>query len=178
MAISATRLGSSPITLDWSGILSKYSPDQETLTDAWNQLKTRFHTGDVGFYDCPIQNDLSQANECQHLAESILAKGQFTDCLFLGIGGSSLGPLSLLSSLTEKCQSGIRFHFIENPDPLEWKGTLQKLHPDSTLVCSVTKSGTTFETLSQTLLALEWLKKERWKTHMVIITDPTKGDLR
>ena len=67
---------------------------------------------------------------------------------------------------------------MENPDPLEWKTNLRQLRPDSTLVCSVTKSGTTFETMALTLLALEWLGKERWKNHFVAITDPTKGDLR
>ena len=107
-----------------------------------------------------------------------MKKNQFTDCLFLGIGGSALGPMSLISSLQDKRTTSIRFHFIENPDPLEWKMTLNKLRPDSTLVCAVTKSGTTFETMAQTLLALEWLGRERWRSHMVVITDPTQGDLR
>jgi glucose-6-phosphate isomerase len=178
MAVTASRLGSAPITIDWSHLLKKNEPDSETLSESWNQLKKRFHEGDVGFYDSPIQNAISQAHESETLAEAILQKKQFTDCLLLGIGGSALGPISLLSSLQEKCTTGIRFHFVENPDPYEWKATLGQLRPDTTLVCSVTKSGTTFETMAQTSLALEWLGKARWKTHLVLITDPTKGDLR
>jgi glucose-6-phosphate isomerase len=178
MAVTASRLGNSPITLDWSHIQRKHDPDFEVLAATWNQLKTRFHAGDVGFYDSPLQNEISQITESQALAESILQKKEFTDCLFLGIGGSALGPISLLSSLVEKQTSGIRFHFVENPDPLEWKTTVARLRPETTLVCSVTKSGTTFETMAQTLLALEWIGKSRWKTHFVAITDPSKGDLR
>ena len=178
MAITASRLGSAPITLDWSHLLRKNEPDAPKLQQTWSELKAHLNSQDAGFYDTPTQAELSQVNESEKLAESILKKDLFTDCLFLGIGGSALGPISLLSALQEKCTSGLRFHFIENPDPSEWKSTLRKLRPESTLVCSVTKSGTTFETLAQTLLALDWLGKERWKTHVVVITDPIKGDLR
>ncbi len=178
MAVTASRLGSAPITLDWSNIPRKYEPDFQQLSEAWNQLKQRLNPSDVGFYNAPSNDDLSQASASQSLAETLLRKNIFTDCLFLGIGGSALGPISLLSSLQEKCSSHIRFHFVENPDPTDWKTTLSKLSPHSTLVCAVTKSGTTFETMAQTLLALEWLGKERWKTHLVIITDPSQGDLR
>jgi glucose-6-phosphate isomerase len=178
MAATASRLGSAPITIDWSHILKKHDVDSELVGEAWGRLKQRFNPKDVGFYDSPIQNDISQAHESQALAEAILKRGEFTDCLFLGIGGSALGPISLLSSLQEKKTTNLRFHFIENPDPHEWKSTLSQLRPDTTLVVPVTKSGTTFETMAQTLLALEWLGKPRWKTHMVIITDPTQGDLR
>jgi glucose-6-phosphate isomerase len=178
MAVTASRLGSAPITIDWTNIPRRYDPDLQQLTEAWTTLKTRLNTHDAGFYLAPLDNLISQSEESQGLADSILRKNIFTDCLFLGIGGSSLGPMSLLSALQEKCTSGIRFHFLENPDPTDWKTTLSKLSPHSTLVCSVTKSGTTFETMAQTLLALDWLGKDRWKTHLVVITDPTKGDLR
>src|SRR4051812_18638441 len=163
MAVTASRLGSAPITLDWSNILRKHDPDGELFRETWERLKTRLNPLDVGFYDSPISPELSQATEAQSLAEMLLKRNLFTDCLFLGIGGSSLGPISLLSSLQEKCTTGIRFHFMENPDPVEWKTTLRQLRPDATLVCSVTKSGTTFETMALSLLALEWLGKERWK---------------
>ena len=178
MGVTAARLGTAPITVDWANVVRKFSPDSEVLNETWAQLKLRLQPQEIGFFDCPIQLELSQINEAQSLADEILRKNQFTDCLFLGIGGSALGPISLLSSLQEKQTSPIRFHFMENPDPVDWKSTVNKLKPQSTLVCSVTKSGTTFETMAQTLLALEWLGKERWKSHMVIITDPSRGDLR
>jgi glucose-6-phosphate isomerase len=180
MTVTASRLGSAPITIDWSHLSSgpRHTADADALSEAWKRLKSRFETGDVGFYDTPIQNDLSQAAESIALAQDFLKRGIFTDCLMLGIGGSSLGPISLLGALTEKNSTGIRFHFVENPDPLDWKNTVRKLNPDHTLVCAITKSGTTFETMAQLLLALEWLGKGRMKTHLVAITDPKKGDLK
>jgi glucose-6-phosphate isomerase len=178
MAVTASRLGSAPITVDWAQIKSPYEPDTELYTETWNKLKQRFNPQDVGFYDCPINNDLSAATQAEELAGLLLKKNTFTDCLFLGIGGSALGPISLLSSLQEKTSHTLRFHFVENPDPIDWKNTLKKLPQESTLVVVVTKSGTTFETMAQALLALEWLGKELWKSNFVAITDPAKGDLR
>lgn len=186
MSITASRLGSAPITLDWSNLVSvpasptsaRTSGPNPAATEAWEKLKGRFRSGEIGFYDSPISNDLSQAREAQALAEQLLSRRRFTDCLFLGIGGSSLGPISLLSALKERCKTGIRFHFQENPDALDWRSTLSDLNPTNTLVCVVTKSGTTFETVAQFLLALEWLGKDKLQTHVVAITDPAKGDLK
>jgi glucose-6-phosphate isomerase len=188
MTITASRLGSSPITVDWSNLLRvpagsgtaarPFGPDSEAFLHAWGQLQNRFLQGEVGFYHAPIENNLSQAQESIALAQQILKQEIFTDCLFLGIGGSSLGPISLLAALRERQAPGMRIHFMENPDPVDWRLTLNHLNPSTTLVCAVTKSGSTFETIAQFLLALEWLGKERWKTHVVAITDPQKGDLK
>jgi glucose-6-phosphate isomerase len=177
MAVTAAKLGSAPLTLDWTH-LQGGEPDLPRMEDAWQKLKGRFASGEIGFYDAPTSDELSQAEASGKLAEKILQSRQFESCLFLGIGGSALGPVSLLGALQEKCGSGIRFFFAENPDPTEWKSTLACLKPETTLVCIVTKSGTTFETLAQALIALDWLGKERWKSHVVAITDPIKGDLK
>jgi glucose-6-phosphate isomerase len=181
MSVTAARLGSAPLTLDWSH-LGKSSAAGADSAEAWTQLKGRFAKGEIGFYDTPLASpegdELSQAKASEQLAAEILAKGHFTDCLFLGIGGSSLGPLSVLSALQDRRQNKLRFHFMENPDPLEWSGTLKGLDPSSTLVCVVTKSGTTFETMAQFLCALDWLGEKRVPSHVVAITDPQKGDLK
>lgn len=187
MTATASRLGSSPIAIDWTNLVNinspkgpatrTYAPDYAEVESTVSKLKNRFHAKDVGFYQTPTENELSQAMESEKLAQSILARGTITDVLFLGIGGSSLGPLSLLMALQEKC-SLLRFHVMENPDPIEWKSTLNYLKPPSTLVCCVTKSGTTFETLAQFLCAMEWLGPELRKTNIVAITDPNKGDLK
>jgi glucose-6-phosphate isomerase len=178
MSITASRLGSSPITIDWSNL--KVSPGSvlEDVEPAWAALKQRFSSGEVGFYDAPINNDISCATASLELADKILKQGTFTDVLFLGIGGSSLGPISLLSATQELQKSGLHLHFLENPDPYDWKLTLSRLKPQTTLVVPITKSGTTFETMAQLLLACDWLGKDRWKTHLVAITDPVRGDLR
>lgn len=180
--ITATRLGSAPLTLDWSNCFSDKgrtgSFDNGAAGAAWEKLKSRFSSKEVGFYNSPIEASINQAEASEKLAKSILDKNIFTDCLFLGIGGSSLGPLSLIEALEDRRKTDIRFHFMENPDPTDWRSTLKKLRPDTTLVCVVAKSGTTFETVSQFLLAMEWLGQSRLKSHVVAITDPAKGDLK
>lgn len=178
MAITAARIGNSPIALDWAGLQRKFSPDPQTLQETWAVLKARFDSKEIGFFNAPTDDEISQASAAQKAAEGLLKKNVFTDCLFLGIGGSALGPICLLSALKEKTQPQIRFHFVENPDPMEWKSTLHGLHPGSTLVCVVSKSGSTFETLAQFLLVLEWIGKDRWSSHLMLITDPEKGELR
>lgn len=189
MTVTAARLGSAPLTLDWTnfiriptgaGAAHAANPDaeRESLAEAWRKLHAYFDRGDVGFYRAPTDNEISQATESQKLASDLLSQNRFTDCLFLGIGGSALGPLALLNALPDRCKSGIRFHIVDNPDPTQWAHTIAGLHPQSTLVCAVTKSGTTFETMAQLLLSLEWLGRERWTTHLVAITDPEKGDLK
>lgn len=184
MSITAARLGSSPLMLDWSNLLrpgrspSGTPASKALFDDAWGKLKARYAAKEVGFYDSVVDTGISQLAETKALAQSILASGRFTDALCLGIGGSSLGPISLLSALKQKTSRQMRVHYLENPDPIDWKQTLEGLNPATTLVVCVTKSGTTFETMAQFLLALEWLGFDRWKTHAVALTDPAKGDLK
>jgi glucose-6-phosphate isomerase len=188
MAATAAKLGKAPLHLDWTQLIQTppktpdgrkaYGPDNSEIIAAWDKLSSQFAKDEVGFYRTSDDEKLSQAQASRELAQKILTSGQFTDVLFIGIGGSALGPISLLDALSEKRQSSLQFHFQENPDPIFWKSTIEKLSPERTLVCSVTKSGGTFETLALTQLALAWLGKDRWMSHVVAITDPQKGDLR
>jgi glucose-6-phosphate isomerase len=185
MSITASRVGSSPLMLDWSSLirspksLAGSATGGQTFFENWTKLKARFDAGEIGFYYSLTDDSISQVDASEKLAQEILASGRFTDVLFLGIGGSSLGPLSLIAALPHRRPAhGLRTHFLENPDPTDWRQTLSGLQPETTLIVCTAKSGTTFETLAQFLLALEWLGVERWKSHVVAITDPSKGDLR
>jgi glucose-6-phosphate isomerase len=182
MALTASRLSGAPLTLDWAGLNHGSGKNQPSgllsAGEAWLELKKRFESGEVGFYDTPWNGSLSEKEACVQLAKKIRETLKPQDVLFLGIGGSSLGPISLMNALAHLKSESPRFHFLENPDPTEWNLTLQKLNPEHTLLCIVTKSGTTFETLAQAMLALKWLGKERWTTNVVAMTDPAKGDLR
>ena len=48
----------------------------------------------------------------------------FTDVLWIGIGGSGLGPLLMVNALQE-LGKGLTFHFLDNVDPLGINKTLQ-----------------------------------------------------
>lgn len=181
---TAARIGASPLRIDWTGVASLPAQSGEVATpsrnvsEAWEYLRGQFARDEVGFYYSATRDDLSQQVASVKLARECLASNRFTDVLFLGIGGSALGPICLLSALEHRRSNSLRFHFAENPDPIDWTLTLSKLKPESTLVCAVTKSGGTFETLSQLLISLDWLGQARWKEHVIAITDPSKGDLR
>jgi glucose-6-phosphate isomerase len=72
--------------------------------------------------------------------------GAFTDVLWIGIGGSGLGPLLMLRAL--QCQgTGLPFHFFDNVDPDGMACTLAGLGErlTTTLVIVVSKSGGTPE---------------------------------
>jgi hypothetical protein len=89
MTITASRLGSAPITVDWSNFANvpvasgtRGRPQEsfgegakEECREAWTRLKTRFQTGEIGFYDAPINNDLSQAKESIELAAKYVSSG-------------------------------------------------------------------------------------------------------
>jgi glucose-6-phosphate isomerase len=186
---TAARLGSSPLRIDWTGLHSLAATSSSLtqpalpLAEAWSRLRGQFDRDEVGFYHAPMRDELSAHAATRALSAQLLADSRgdsgFKDVLILGIGGSALGPICLLSALEHRRRERrLRFHFAENPDPIDWKLTLSGLDPESTLVIAVTKSGTTFETMAQLLLALEWLGKPRWKTHLVALTDPVRGDLR
>lgn len=97
-----------------------------------------------------IRNELDriEAFGRQVLAGAIEARpGQvFTDVLWIGIGGSGLGPLLMIRALQEP-DAGLPFHFFDNVDPDGMRRTLAGLGTRlaTTLVIVVSKSGGTPE---------------------------------
>ena len=71
---------------------------------------------------------------------------RFTDVLWVGIGGSGLGPLLMVRSLQDPGR-GLPFHFFDNVDPDGFSRTLTALGDRirTTLVVVVSKSGGTPE---------------------------------
>ena len=70
----------------------------------------------------------------------------FTDVLWIGIGGSGLGPLLMIRAL-QKQGAGLPFHFFDNVDPNGMSAVLADLDDRlaTTLVVTVSKSGGTPE---------------------------------
>ena len=189
MSITASRFGSSPVLLDWNGINSTVksqvpdlSPEKkEEFHGHWQKLLAKLHGGISGFYNAVQNPELSQVTACNALAKKILDVGKIKHCIFIGIGGSSLGPMCLLDSLKHIATSAMQFHFFENPDPIDWTYRIKKLNPSETMICVVTKSGTTYETISLFMIAYDWLKQgvgaNVASAQTVAITDPNQGEL-
>ena len=72
----------------------------------------------------------------------------------IGIGGSYLGPRLLYEAFE---RSSIECRFVANVDPAAMVDALDGLDPETTLIVSVSKSGTTAETLSNARTALAWI---------------------
>ena len=72
--------------------------------------------------------------------------GPFSDVLWIGIGGSGLGPLLMIRAL-QQLGEGLPFHFLDNVDPEGISRTLAGLGERlrTTLVVVVSKSGGTPE---------------------------------
>ena len=70
----------------------------------------------------------------------------FTDVLWIGIGGSGLGPLLMIRALQDS-GAGLPFHFFDNVDPNGMSRVLSQLGDAlrTTLVITVSKSGGTPE---------------------------------
>ena len=97
----------------------------------------------------------------------------FTDVLWVGIGGSGLGPLLMIRALQENRQ-GLPFHFLDNVDP----AGMSRLYDDlgdrlkTTLVIVVSKSGGTPEPHLGMIQSRERLERIgcRWSQHAVAVT--------
>ena len=98
---------------------------------------------------------------------------RFTDVLWIGIGGSGLGPLLMIRALQDP-GAGLPFHFFDNVDPDGMRRTLAALGERlrTTLVIVVSKSGGTPEPhigMLQARLAVE-AHGGSWSRQAVAVT--------
>ena len=116
-------------------------------------------------------------------------RGMYSDFVVVGIGGSALGAIALISALShpyynilpEEKRGGPRVFFSDNVDPWQLRGLLDVLEPRRTLFNVVTKSGGTAETVATFLVVRRFLEDAlggSWREHVVVTTDPERGDMR
>jgi glucose-6-phosphate isomerase len=88
----------------------------------------------------------AEIDRIEQFGRSQLSDGRFSDVLWIGIGGSGLGPLLMVRALGG-VEAGLPFHFIDNVDPEGIAHTLDQLGDRlrHTLVVVVSKSGGTPE---------------------------------
>lgn len=113
--------------------------------------------------------------ECEKLRaflDEIEKKGQFTDMIQIGIGGSELGPKAVYMALEAFHRQGRRVHFLSNVDPDDGARIFREVNLEKTLVVVVSKSGTTLETLTNEQFAKEKFKKAGLnpKDHFLAVT--------
>ncbi|MEX2542535.1 MAG: glucose-6-phosphate isomerase [Trueperaceae bacterium] len=141
----------------------------------------------LGWLDSPYDRHGPEA--ISEYARALLNGGADspTDLVVLGIGGSSLGAMTVVSALQhpyrgiQESGSGLRVHFVDNVDPDAIAGLMEVLDPRRTLVNVISKSGTTAETMAAYLAFRQWLEQavaESSADWIVATTDPQSGILR
>ena len=124
-----------------------------------------------------ISNDIKEISE---FGENILGgkirnnKNQtFTDVLWIGIGGSGLGPL-LITEALQKNSEGLNFSYIDNIDPFLISEKLEELSDklSTTLYVVVSKSGGTPEPkIAMNIIKDHILNKHlEWNSNAIAIT--------
>jgi glucose-6-phosphate isomerase len=179
--VTAERLG--PEGLDWDRELAANAPRLESARAALLSRRGDPAEG-LGWMDLPSDAGLHRSVE----ALAADGKGRFSDLVVLGIGGSSLGGLTVVSALQHPYRllqgsggRGTRVHFVDNVDGDVIAGLMEVLEPSKTLVNVISKSGTTTETMAAYLAFKAWLEGALGGTyapHIVATTDPEKGVLR
>jgi transaldolase/glucose-6-phosphate isomerase len=109
---------------------------------------------------------LEHAPDLNAFAEQCRADG-FTDCVLLGMGGSSLGPEVLRRSFGE-VPGGLRLQVLDSTHPDVVLGVQDSVDLESTIFVVSSKSGSTIETLSH----YQHFKQLANPDQFVVVTDP------
>ena len=96
--------------------------------------------------------DQLNAGELRGFSGSVI-----TDVVNIGIGGSDLGP-RLVTEALRPFHGSVACHYVANVDPADLQNTLLSLQAETTLFILCSKSFRTEETLTNSLVAREWMK--------------------
>jgi glucose-6-phosphate isomerase len=174
-------------SLEEGGIsLKEIETLEGTAREVHRGLIAMKEVGQIPFYQLPYQEDAA----LKILEAAKQYKDQFDTLVVLGIGGSALGAKALLSSLKgpyfnyfpqDKREGFSRVFVCDNIDPDAFGSLLDLLDLKRTLFNVISKSGDSIETMSQ-FTFVKHLLQERvgadWCRHVVVTTDPVKGNLR
>ncbi len=124
------------------------------------------HTAMRDFFENPsMGKDASAATELARTEHNKLKvwgekldKSDFTDLVFVGIGGSNLGPKTAFYALEAYKKPGRDVHFVSNVDPDDAAPLLKNLDPKKTICVFVSKSGGTLETATNEEMFRQWYK--------------------
>lgn len=109
-------------------------------------------------------DDVAAAAASHHRMRSLIdaieggAFGDVSGILHIGIGGSALGPELLLDSLG-RATGNYGVSVLSNIDGQAVDDATDPLDPETTLVCAVSKTFTTAETLMNLEEALKWMRE-------------------
>lgn len=146
-----------------------------------SEQRAALHTAVRDFFENP--NPAKSAKEAAAVAKKEVEKLKiflqqideeklFKNLVVIGIGGSELGPKALFLALEYLKKEGRDVFFIGNIDPDNTAQILKDLDLDQTLVCVVSKSGTTLETRVNEEFVRDYYRKAKLDPgkHFIAVT--------
>ena len=109
---------------------------------------------------------LEHASELKKFAQEVKTEG-FTDCVLLGMGGSSLGPEVIRRSFGEQ-PNGLRLQVLDSTHPDVVRSVQESVDIEKTVFIVSSKSGGTIETLSH----YRHFRAHAGPHQFVVVTDP------
>ena len=103
-----------------------------------------------------VVHDVHDVLEAMAKFASEIRKGNITDVVNIGIGGSDLGPAMVTLALAPY-HDGPRCHYVSNVDGAHIADTLKTLNPATTLFIIASKTFTTIETMTNARTARAWI---------------------
>lgn len=156
-----------------NGLMIKDFEDIDTIKI--NEMILNRNFQELAFLDLP-QQDTSQIKEIGRIGS------KFDNFIILGIGGSALGPRSIVEALSpfHNYLKKPRVFVYDNVDPMTLKNILETADLKKSLINVISKSGSTAETAASFMILWNKLKELGLPAdkHMIITTDPEKGNLR
>lgn len=144
-------------------------------TGAFTALLADRPYAELGFLDLPFQ-DPAPFKELGRFAAG------FDYFILLGIGGSALGPRSILEALRpfHNLRSRPKVFIYDNVDPFTMTALLELVDLSKTVINVISKSGSTAETAASFMILWQRLSDAGLKPadHLILTTDPAKGNLR
>lgn len=129
-------------------ILGTVPPLTSTAADEVRRIATLITSGDLPAFS------IARTDSDLPLLETLVtrARSHFSDVVFIGMGGSTMCGMALISgSGRDGYLQAPRLHFLNNPDPTTLEALLAQLPLATTQIVSISKSGGTIETLYMTL---------------------------
>lgn len=135
-----------------------------------NNIREKLEQNAFAFFD--ILSDEALLSQVEEKAKAL--KEEFTNFVVLGTGGSSLGAKTLCDLKNNPFgRQKHNVHFLNNVDSYTIEQMLGSLDLEKTCFIAVSKSGSTAETLCQTLCIMKALETKGMdvKKHFVILTE-------
>lgn len=157
------------------------NPEGPRLTPEWERrlagadadLRAKFRSGAVGFYDWPLQRAADERERTKALGARL--RRDFQGAVVFGIGGSHLGPAAVLQALRSPAdEAAFPIRWVSNVDPGAIRAAEAFLEKRRLATLVVSKSGGTAETLAGFFHFSKRLDPKGY----VAITDPASGWLR